>query len=66
MTKSYVPYQVPRDVDERLRLLQERIAARRGVSVTKVSRSGETLRVLLAMADAAEPFATLPATDAAK
>jgi hypothetical protein len=52
--QNYVPYQVPADVDQRLRVYRDRIAAKRGVAVTKVSVSGDTLRALLAVVEAAE------------
>lgn len=52
--QNYVPYQVPADVDQRVQLFRERIAAKRGVSVTKVSKAGDTLRALLAVVEAAE------------
>ena len=52
--QNYVPYQVPADVDRRVQLFRERIAAKRGVSVTKVSKAGDTLRALLAVVEAAE------------
>jgi len=54
MAQNYVPYQVPADVDQRVQLFRERIAAKRGVSVTKVSKAGDTLRALLAVVEAAE------------
>jgi hypothetical protein len=52
--QNYVPYQVPADVDQRVQMFRERIAAKRGVSVTKVSKAGDTLRALLAVVEAAE------------
>ena len=54
MAQNYVPYQVPADVDQRVQMYRERIAANRGVSITKVSKSGDVLRALLAMAESAE------------
>ena len=59
MAQSYVPYQVPADVDQRLQLFRARIAAKRGVSITKVSKSGDVLRALLAMAESAEQLGVL-------
>ena len=58
--QNYVQYQVPHDVDRRLREYQARIAANRGVSITKVSRSGDVLRALLAIAESAEQLGVLP------
>ena len=57
--QNYVPYQVPADVDQRVQMLRERIAANRGVSITKVSKSGDVLRALLAMAESAEQLGVL-------
>ncbi len=54
MAQNYVPYQVPADVDQRVQMYRERIAAKRGVSITKVSKSGDVLRALLAVAESAE------------
>ena len=61
MAQNYVPYQVPADVDQRVQMFRERIAANRGVSITKVSKSGDVLRALLAMAESAEMLGVLPA-----
>ena len=60
MAQNYVPYQVPADVDQRVQMFRERIAAKRGVSITKVSKSGDVLRALLAMAESAEMLGVLP------
>lgn len=54
MAKSFVTYSVPTDVDARVRRFQARLAAKRGVSVTKVSKAGDTLEALLAVVEAAE------------
>ena len=54
MAQNYVPYQVPADVDQRVQMYRERIAAKRGVSITKVSKAGDVLRALLAVAESAE------------
>lgn len=51
---AYVPYQVPGDVDEQIKARQRRIAERRGVKLTMVSKSGDVLRELLELAHAAE------------
>jgi len=57
---GYVPYQVPQDVDEQIRRHQARIAQKRGVRLTLVSKSGDVLRDLLAIADAAEAMGITP------
>ena len=54
MAQNYVPYQVPADVDQRVQMYRECIAAKRGVSITKVSKAGDVLRALLAVAESAE------------
>lgn len=65
--KRFVMVSVPSDVDERLQAFQQRIAAKRGVEITKVSKGGETLRVLLAVVEAAEQLdAPSPDTTTAK
>lgn len=60
MAQNYVPYQVPDDVDERVKRFQQRIAAKRGVEVHRVSKSGDALRYVLAMAEAAEQLHIVP------
>ncbi len=64
MAQSYVPYQVPSDVDERLQMFRARIAAKRGVKVTQVSKSGDTLRALLAVVEATEQLGEQPTAPA--
>ena len=58
---AYVPYQVPKDVDEQIKARQMRLAAERGVKLTHVSKSGDVLRSLLALAEAAEALGIRPA-----
>ncbi len=60
MKQSAVPYQVPADVDQRLEAIRQRIAAVRGVPVHRVTKSGETMRYVLAMAEAAEQLHVKP------
>lgn len=52
--KKYVPWQTPKENDARVQAIRERLAARRGVPVTKVSKSGDVLAYLLDMTEAAE------------
>jgi len=52
--KEYVPWQTPKENDARVQAIRERLAARRGVPVTKVSKSGDVLAYLLDMTEAAE------------
>lgn len=54
MPQSFITYSVPADVDERVQKFRVRIAAKRGVPVSKVSVSGDTLRALLAVVEAAD------------
>jgi len=61
MKQSAVPYQVPADVDQRLEAIRQRIAAVRGVPAHRVTKSGETMRYVLAMAEAAEQLHIKPA-----
>ena len=53
--KEYVPWQTPRQNDVRVQAIRERLAAQRGVPVTKISKSGDVLAYLLDIAEAAEP-----------
>jgi hypothetical protein len=62
--KIYVPYQVPPDVDQRVTELQRQLAAARGVEQHRVSKSGDVLRHLFAIADAAEQMNIKPITEA--
>jgi len=57
---AYVPYQVHKDVDEMIKERQRRLAAERGVKLTHVSKSGDVLRELLALATAAEQLGIQP------
>ena len=59
--KEYVPWQTPRQNDERVQAIRERLAAQRGVPVTKVSKSGDVLAYLLDMTEAAELLNIQPA-----
>lgn len=63
--KGYVPWQTPRQNDERVQAIRERLAAQRGVPVTKVSKSGDVLAYLLDMTEAAEALNIQPATQQA-
>ena len=63
--REYVPWQTPRQNDERVQVIRERLAAQRGVPVTKVSKSGDVLAYLLDMTDAAEALNIQPATQQA-
>ena len=63
--KEYVPWQTPRQNDERVQAIRERLAAQRGVPVTKVSKSGDVLAYLLDMTEAAEALNIQPATQQA-
>jgi len=65
VTKEYVPWQTPRHNDERVQAIRERLAARRDVPVTKISKSGDVLAYLLDMTDAAEALNIQPATQQA-
>ena len=58
--KTYVPWQVPGTNDERVQAIRERLAAQRGVPVTKVSKSGDVLAYLLDMTEAAEALNVQP------
>lgn len=58
--KTYVNYMVPPDVDARIQARRIRIAERRGVRLTKVTKSGDVMRELLAIADAAELLGIRP------
>ena len=62
--KEYVSWQTPRQNDERVRAIRERLAAQRGVPVTKVSKSGDVLAYLLDMTEAAELLNIQPAAQA--
>jgi predicted O-methyltransferase YrrM len=62
--KEYVPWQTPRQNDERVQAIRERLAAQRGVPVTKVSKSGDVLAYLLDMTEAAELLNIQPAAQA--
>ena len=64
-TKEYVPWQTPRQNDERVQAIRERLAVRRGVPVTKVSKSGDVLAYLLDMTEAAEALNIQPVTQQA-
>ncbi len=57
---TFVAYKVPPEVDERIQKRRELIAARRGVKLTKVTKSGDVLRELLAIAEAAEVLGIRP------
>lgn len=57
---TYIPYQVPPDVDAKIQARRLHIAERRGVKPTKVSKSGDVLRELLAIAEAAELLGIRP------
>ena len=63
MAQSFVTYAIPLDVDVRLQTFRARIAANRGVEITKVSKSGDTLRALLAVVEAAEQLGAPVNTD---
>ena len=63
MAQSFVPYGVPTDVDERIKQFQARIAAKRGVPVTQVSKAGDTLRALLSVVEATEQLGAPVNTD---
>ncbi len=65
ITKTYVPWQTPRENDERVQAIRERLAARRGVPVTKISKSGDVLAYLLDMTEAAEALNIQPVTQQA-
>ena len=58
--KTYFQWQVPEPNETRVRAIQERLAARRGVPVTKVSKSGDVLAYLLDMTEAAEALNVVP------
>ncbi len=58
---DFVVYRVPADVHRRVVERQRRIAAMRGVELTKVTRSGDALRWALDLADAAEALNIQPA-----
>ena len=58
--KTYVNYMVPPDVDARIQARRARIAERRGIRLTKVTKSGDVLRELLAIAEAAELLGIRP------
>ena len=65
-TKEYVPWQTPRQNDVRVQAIRERLAAQRGVPVTKISKSGDVLAYLLDIAEAAEATLSVntePATE---
>lgn len=62
--REYVPWQTPRQNDERVQVIRERLAAQRGVPVTKVSKSGDVLAYLLDMTEAAELLNIQPAAQA--
>ncbi len=62
--REYVPWQTPRQNDERVQAIRERLAAQRGVPVTKVSKSGDVLAYLLDMTEAAELLNIQPARQA--
>lgn len=57
---EFVVYKVPADVHRRVVARQQRIAAMRGVELTKVTRSGDALRWALDLADAAELLGIRP------
>lgn len=58
---EFVVYRVPADVHQRIVERQRQIAAMRGVELTKVTRSGDALRYVLALADAADALNVKPA-----
>lgn len=58
---EFVVYRVPPDVHQRIVAHQQQIAAERGVKLTQVTRAGDTLRYVLALADAAEALNVKPA-----
>jgi len=65
-TREYVPWQTPRQNDVRVQAIRERLAAQRGVPVTKISKSGDVLAYLLDIAEAAEATLSVntePATE---
>lgn len=66
MALSMVTYTVPQDVDQRILEWRERLAARRGVEAREISKAGETLRELLALAEAAELLGIQPAPKTAQ
>lgn len=59
--KNYVAALLPGDVDARLLAIRTMLAERAGVPETKVSKTGDTLRYVLDMADAAEKLGIRPA-----
>lgn len=62
--KNYVPAQLPGDVDERLLAIRRMLAQRHGLPETKVSKTGDVMRYVLDMADAAELLGIKPVTQA--
>jgi energy-converting hydrogenase Eha subunit H len=62
--KQYVPAQLPGDVDERLLAIRRMLALRQGLPETKVSKTGDVMRYVLDMADAAEALGVKPAAQA--
>lgn len=63
--KNYVPAQLPGDVDERLLAIRKMLAQRHGLPETKVSKTGDVMRYVLDMADAAERMGIQPAANQA-
>jgi hypothetical protein len=61
---EYVAYKVPADVDALIYRHQVKIAQRRGVKLTKVTKSGDVLREVLRLADVAESLTASGDTDA--
>lgn len=61
MAISIVTYGVPNDVDADVLEWRQALAAERGVQVDKVSKSGETLRDIIAHARAARSLGIKPA-----
>ena len=58
--KNYVSALLPGDVDERLLVFRRMLAERQGLPETKVSKTGDTLRYVLDMADIAEALGVQP------
>lgn len=61
--KKYVHWLTPDKNDERVQAIRERLAAQRGVPVTKISKSGDVLAYLLDMTEAAELLNIQPTSD---
>ena len=58
--REYVPWQTPRQNDERVQAKKEMLAARLGLPVTKISKSGDVLAYLLDCADTVEALGIQP------